>query len=225
MVTFNNDWDDLLKKEFQKDYYKSLREFLKYEYANNVVYPDMWHIFDALKATPCSEVKIVILGQDPYHGPGQAHGLAFSVQKDKPLPPSLQNMYKELTMEGYTPPKNGCLTGWAKQGVLLLNSTLTVRAGQPLSHAGKGWEMFTKELLKIVSEVNREKALAYLLWGKEAAQRAPENPGKTHLLLKSVHPSPLSAHRGFLGCNHFMNANCHLVNERGVSIDWSVTEE
>lgn len=225
MVKFGNDWDELLKEEFQKDYYKALREFLKYEYANYTIFPDMWHIFDALKATPCSEVKVVILGQDPYHGLGQAHGLAFSVMPGTEIPPSLQNIYKELSREGYTPPRNGCLTGWAKQGVLLLNTVLTVRGGRPLSHREKGWEKFTKELLRIVSEVNREKALAYMLWGREAESRGPENPGKSHLILKAPHPSPLSAHRGFIGCNHFMNANCHLVNERKVSIDWSVTEE
>ncbi|MBR6789856.1 MAG: uracil-DNA glycosylase [Oscillospiraceae bacterium] len=222
MVQFGNDWDELLKDEFQKEYYLKLRQFLKQEYRTRTIYPDMYDIFNALKYTAYKDVKVVILGQDPYHGPGQAHGLAFSVQKGVPAPPSLQNIFKELQSDlGVTPPSHGCLIDWAKNGVLLLNTALTVRAGQAASHRGMGWEYFTDRVIALLSE--REEPMVFLLWGAHAKQKAPLIDASRHLILTAAHPSPLSAYNGFFGCRHF-SAATHFLNRNGVQMDWRISE-
>lgn len=225
MIKFNNSWDDILKDEFQKDYYKKLHNFLKDEYSHHVIYPDMYDIFNALKYTDYPDVKVVILGQDPYHEPNQAHGLAFSVQKGVNPPPSLVNIYKEIENEyGITMPKNyGCLTQWAKQGVLLLNTTLTVRAHNANSHKDAGWQIFTDDIIKIINE--REKPCVFLLWGNNAIRKSSFIDKTKHLVLTSAHPSPLSAYRGFFGCGHFKTANEFLQANNIQPIDWSISEE
>ena len=220
MVNFGNDWDEVLKGEFDKEYYKILREFLKNEYNSETIYPSMYDIFNAFKATPYSEVKAVIIGQDPYHGAGQAHGLCFSVKKGVPLPPSLVNIYKEITDDlGVKMPEHGELTGWAKQGVLLLNTVLTVREGQANSHKDKGWEIFTD---RIISELNKkEQPIVFLLWGANAERKASVITNPNHYKLTAPHPSPLSAYRGFFGCRHFSKANS-LLEKNGIeSIVWN----
>lgn len=222
MVNIGNDWDDILKGEFDKDYYLKLRQFLKQEYKTRTIYPDMHDIFNALKYTPYSDVKVVILGQDPYHGPGQAHGLCFSVQKGVDKPPSLVNIFKELQMEtGIVPPNHGCLENWAKQGVLLLNTVLTVRAGAANSHRGKGWEVFTDRIIELLNE--REYPIVFLLWGANARSKKGIITNKHHLILECPHPSPLSAHNGFFGCNHFNLAN-EFLSRYGKSIDWQIED-
>ena len=219
MVTFNNDWDEILADEWTKPYYLKLREFLKSEYAAKTVYPDMNDIFNALKLTSFEDTKVVIIGQDPYHGEGQAHGLCFSVKKGVTPPPSLKNIFKELNADiGKPIPKDGELTEWAKQGVLLLNNVLTVREGQPASHKGMGWEIFTD---RIISELNKKQTpVVFLLWGAHAQKKAEIITNPIHYKLKAVHPSPLSASRGFLGCKHFSKANAILQKEGLHPIEW-----
>ena len=218
MVNIGNDWDILLKEEFQKQYYLTLREFLKKEYFSSTVYPPMNDIFNALKYTPYAETKVVILGQDPYFNPGQAHGLCFSVKDGVKAPPSLLNIFKELKDEyGMPEPKCGELTGWAKQGVLLLNTTLTVRKHAAMSHKGKGWEEFTGKIIELLAR--REKPMVFMLWGSHAGQFASQIPSR-HLVLKAPHPSPLSAYRGFFGCKLFSKCNEFLVKNGVEPIDW-----
>lgn len=221
MVKFGNDWDEVLKGEFEKEYYLKLREFLKEEYSSQVIYPPMGDIFNSLKTTAYSDIKIVILGQDPYHEPNQAHGLSFSVKKGVVPPPSLKNIYKEINSElGIPIPNHGELTGWAKQGVLLLNTVLTVRQGQANSHKNKGWEIFTDAVIKKINE--REKPVVFLLWGGNAKQKTALITNSQHKILTSVHPSPLSAYGGFFGCGHFKSANEFLESIGDVPIDWSL---
>ncbi len=221
MVNIGNDWDEILKDEFQKDYYLKLREFLKTEYRCHTVYPDMYDIFNALKYTSFKDTKAVIIGQDPYHGPGQAHGLCFSVKKGVEPPPSLKNIYKELIDDvGIAPPTHGELTSWAKQGVLMLNTVLTVRAGQANSHKGRGWEIFTD---RVISELNKKDTpVVFLLWGRNAGTKAEVITNPIHKKLTAPHPSPLSAYSGFFGCRHFSKANEILKSAGKEPIDWSV---
>ena len=219
MVHFGNDWDDVLKGEFDSEYYRRLRAFLKMEYARGTVYPDMHDIFNALKYTPYADVNVVILGQDPYHGRGQAHGLAFSVRRGVAVPPSLQNIYAEIHDDVGAPiPSHGCLESWARQGVLLLNTALTVRAGQANSHRGAGWEVFTDHVIARLAE--RERPMVFLLWGANARAKAALLQGTPHLVLQAAHPSPFSASNGFFGCRHFSKANAFLASY-GKSIDWA----
>lgn len=221
MVNIGNDWDELLKGEFDKDYYKKLRQFLKSEYSTKTIYPDMYDIFNALKLTAYKDVKVVILGQDPYHGPGQAHGLCFSVKEGVAKPPSLKNIFKEIESEtGIAPPEHGCLTDWANQGVLLLNTVLTVRANAANSHKGMGWEIFTDKVMELLNQ--REEPIVFLLWGANARSKGMIITNKHHLVLEAVHPSPLSAHNGFFGCNHFIDAN-DFLKESNRTIDWSIS--
>lgn len=221
MVNLENDWDDILKGEFDKEYYLRLREFLKKEYFSRVIYPDMYDIFNALKATPYSKVKAVILGQDPYHGPGQAHGMCFSVKKGVKAPPSLQNIFKELNSDlGCAIPDHGCLQSWADQGVLLLNTVLTVRAGQAGSHRNMGWEIFTDTVIKKLNE--RERPIVFMLWGANARSKAALITDPSHLVLTAAHPSPLSAFNGFFGCGHFSAANAFLSKNNMEPVDWQI---
>ena len=219
MVRLGNDWDGILADEWEKPYYRQLHSFLKEEYSKTRIYPDMYDIFNALKYTPFADTRAVIIGQDPYHGPGQAHGLCFSVKKGVPLPPSLVNIYKEITDDlGVAMPQHGELTGWARQGVLLLNTVLTVRAGQPNSHKDKGWEIFTD---RVISELNRkETPIVFLLWGANAEKKARVITNPIHKKLITVHPSPLSAYRGFFGCRHFSKANEILISSGQPPIKW-----
>ena len=219
MVRLGNDWDGILADEWEKPYYRQLHSFLKEEYSKMRIYPDMYDIFNALKYTSFADTRAVIIGQDPYHGPGQAHGLCFSVKKGVPLPPSLVNIYKEITDDlGVAMPQHGELTGWAKQGVLLLNTVLTVRAGQPNSHKDKGWEIFTD---RVNSELNRkETPVVFLLWGANAEKKARVITNPIHKKLITVHPSPLSAYRGFFGCRHFSKANEILISSGQPPIKW-----
>lgn len=221
MVNIGNEWDQLLKEEFTKEYYLKLREFLKKEYFSCKVYPDMYDIFNALRYTSYSDVKAVIIGQDPYHGAGQAHGLCFSVQKGVAVPPSLQNIYKELYSDLGIPPANhGYLKKWADSGVLLLNAVLTVREGQANSHKGMGWEFFTDRVIELLNV--REKPMVFLLWGGNAKQKARLITNREHLILQAAHPSPLSAFNGFFGCRHFSRANEFLA-ARGIEpVDWKI---
>lgn len=221
MVHFGNDWDDVLGAEFSKDYYLSLRTFLKAEYSSQRIYPDMNDIFAALKTTPYSKVKVVIIGQDPYHEPHQAHGMCFSVQPGTAPPPSLVNIYKELQNDvGAFIPNNGYLMPWAAQGVLLLNTILTVREGAPLSHKGKGWEIFTDRVIAALSE--RDDPIIFLLWGAHAQAKAELIDKNRHFILMAPHPSPLSASRGFFGCRHFSKANDLLLTLVKSPIVWQI---
>lgn len=221
MVLLGNTWDGLLYSEFQKEYYIKLREFLKNEYATQTIYPEMGNIFNALKYTSYEDVKAVILGQDPYHGPNQAHGLCFSVQKGVKAPPSLQNMFKELNSDlGISIPKSGELTSWARQGVLLLNTVLTVRAGQANSHKGMGWEIFTDRVIELLNM--REKPIVFLLWGGPAKTKSKLITNPNHHILSTVHPSPLSAYNGFFGCKHFSKTNEILRSMGEKEIDWGI---
>ena len=220
MVRLNNDWDGILNDEWEKPYYRQLHNFLKEEYSTRRIYPDMNDIFNALKYTPFSNTKVCIIGQDPYHGPGQAHGLCFSVKKGVALPPSLVNIYKEITDDiGVAMPPYGDLTGWAKQGILLLNTVLTVRAGSPNSHKAKGWEIFTD---RVISELNKkETPVVFLLWGANAERKARIITNPHHKKLITVHPSPLSAYRGFFGCKHFSKTN-EILEQNGLKkIEWN----
>ena len=219
MVNIGNDWDNIIGDEFKKEYYLQLREFLKGEYANGTVYPNMYDIFNALKLTPYSSVKAVILGQDPYHEPGQAHGLAFSVKEGTPLPPSLRNIYKELETDvGAKPVSCGELIGWAKQGVLLLNTVLTVRQGNANSHKGKGWEIFTDEIIKKLNE--KTEPVAFILWGANARSKKALITNPIHGVFESPHPSPLSAHYGFFGSRPFSRVNTFLMQNGVPPINW-----
>ena len=221
MVLLGNTWDGLLYSEFQKEYYIKLREFLKNEYATQTIYPEMGNIFNALKYTAYEDVKAVILGQDPYHGPNQAHGLCFSVQKGVKAPPSLQNMFKELNSDlGIPIPKSGELTSWARQGVLLLNTVLTVRAGQANSHKGMGWEIFTDRVIELLNI--REKPIVFLLWGGPAKTKTKLITNPNHHILSTVHPSPLSAYNGFFGCKHFSMTNEILRSMGEKERDWRI---
>lgn len=221
MVNIGNEWDDILKGEFEKEYYLNLREFLKKEYFTYHIFPNMYDIFNALKYTSYSDVKAVIIGQDPYHGQGQAHGLCFSVQKGVAVPPSLQNIYKEIYSDLGIPPANhGYLKKWADSGVLMMNAVLTVREGQANSHKGKGWEIFTDRVIELLNE--REKPIVFLLWGGNAKQKMRLITNPNHLILQAAHPSPLSAFNGFFGCRHFSKANEFLVNHGMEPIDWRI---
>ena len=212
MVHIGNDWDDILRGEFEKRYYQELRQFLISEYRSRPIYPDMYDIFNALKMTPYHSVKAVILGQDPYHQPGEAHGLCFSVKKGIRIPPSLRNIYKELYNDtGIVPPDHGCLESWAKNGVLLLNAVLTVRQGQPNSHKGKGWEIFTDT---VISHLNRrEQPMVFILWGNNARAKKQLITNPSHLIIEGMHPSPFSADRGFFGGRYFSRTNEFLKEE------------
>lgn len=216
-------WKDLLEDEFKKPYFLDLRKFLESQrVARRKIYPPQKQIFNALNLTPFEQVKVVILGQDPYHGPGQAHGLSFSVRGNTPLPPSLKNILKEIQAEfGFKAPKSGDLTQWAKQGVLLLNATLTVEEGKAGSHQNRGWEHFTDRIIQLLNE--RRKGLVFVLWGSFAQKKAEFIDKKRHLILKSVHPSPLSANRGFFGNAHFSKANQYLKSKGIAAIDWNLT--
>lgn len=221
MVNFYNKWDELISGEFEKDYYLKLREFLIEEYKTKTIYPDKHDIFNALKFTSYEDVKVVIIGQDPYHGPNQAHGLSFSVQPKVQIPPSLLNMYKELKEDlGCFIPNNGYLVPWAEQGVLLLNAVLTVREGQANSHRNKGWEKFTDKVIQLLNE--REEPVIFLLWGNNAKEKGELITNKHHFILTTVHPSPLSASRGFFGCRHFSKTNEILRDLGKEPIDWQI---
>ena len=221
MVQFNNSWDILLKDEFQKPYYLNLRKFLVQEYKSQTIYPNMHDIFNALKYTDYKDVKVVILGQDPYHQPNQAHGLCFSVKKGVNPPPSLQNMYKEIYAEyGYPIPQHGELTYWAEQGVLMMNTVLTVRDSQPNSHKGMGWEIFTDNVISLLNM--RPEPMVFLLWGANARAKTKIITNPNHLVLESAHPSPLSAYNGFFGNGHFKKANEFLRSRGMTEIDWRI---
>lgn len=221
MVKLNNDWDKLLEDEFKKDYYLNLRKFLIDEYKNNIIFPNKDNIFEALKHTSYKDTKVLILGQDPYHGEGQAHGLAFSVQPYVKIPPSLLNMYKELKDDvGCYIPNNGYLMPWADQGVLLLNTALTVRSGEANSHKSKGWEIFTDEIIKILNK--REDPVIFVLWGLNARKKKEFINENKHYILEAPHPSPLSARRGFFGCKHFSKINEILIKLNKAPIDWQI---
>ena len=222
MGAIQNDWLQAVGGEFRKPYYKELYDFVKEEYSTRVIYPPADDIFNALHLTPLKEVKVVILGQDPYHNEHQAHGLSFSVLPDqREIPPSLQNIYKELHDDlGCYIPDNGYLEKWAKQGVLMLNTVLTVRAHQANSHQGHGWERFTDAILEAVNQEDRP--IVYLLWGRPAQSKIPMLTNPKHLILKAPHPSPLSAYRGFFGCRHFSQANAFLESHGAAPIDWQI---
>ncbi len=222
MVNFNNEWDKILDGEFDKDYYIKLKQFLISEYKTQRIYPSMYDIFNAMKLTSYNDVKCVIIGQDPYHGEGQAHGLSFSVRQGIIPPPSLVNIFKEIYNDiGVdNSGKHGELTKWAENGVLLLNSVLTVRANQPRSHRGMGWEIFTTEVIKLLN--SREKPMVFMLWGNDAKAKMQFITNPNHLILTSAHPSPLSAYNGFFGCRHFSKANDFLRKNNIEEIDWSI---
>ena len=221
MMHIGNEWDALLADEIRKDYYLRLREFLKQEYSTRRIYPPMEDIFNALRHTSYSDVRAVILGQDPYHGAGQAHGMCFSVKKGTPPPPSLQNIFKEIKAElGYDPPCHGELTAWADSGVLLLNTVLTVREGQANSHRGMGWEQFTDRIIQLLND--REQPIVFLLWGGNARSKARLLTNPHHLVLQCAHPSPLSAYNGFFGCGHFIKTNEFLAQHGMPPINWKL---
>lgn len=221
MAAIDNDWLPALQGEFKKPYYRDLYRFVKEEYSAGVIYPPADEIFNAFHFTPLSKVKVLILGQDPYHEYHQAHGLCFSVMPDQDTPPSLQNIYKELQDDlGCYIPNNGYLKKWADQGVLLLNTVLTVRAHQANSHKGHGWEEFTDAVIHAVNDQDRP--IVSMLWGRPAQQKAPMLTNPKHLILKAPHPSPLSAYRGFFGCRHFSQANEFLQKNGVEPIDWQI---
>lgn len=219
---FDNDWDEQLREEVDKPYFNDLRYALAKEYKLHTVYPSKENLFQALKLTSYEHTKVVILGQDPYHGPGQAHGLSFSVMPGVRIPPSLVNIYKELHSDlGVPIPSNGYLVPWAKQGVLLLNTVMTVRDGQANSHKGLGWERFTDAVIEKLNE--REKPVVFILWGSHAQKKGAFIDRHKHLVLESVHPSPLSAHRGFFGSRPFSKANAFLASQGMEPIDWTLS--
>ena len=219
MVNIGNDWDNILADEWSKPYYIALRQFLKAEYSTQRIYPHMNDIFNALHYTSFEDTKVVIIGQDPYHGAGQAHGLCFSVQRGVEPPPSLKNIYKELNSDiGMEIPSHGELTAWARQGVLLLNTVLTVREASPNSHKDKGWEIFTD---RVIAGLDRKQTpVVFLLWGANARRKAEKISNPIHKKLITVHPSPLSAYNGFFGCSHFSKANQILTESGQTPIDW-----
>ncbi|MDR1753478.1 MAG: uracil-DNA glycosylase [Eubacterium sp.] len=219
MVNIGNDWDDLLSGEWKRRYYIDLREFLKYEYQNFRVHPQMGDIFNALSLTSYKDTRAVILGQDPYHEPGQAHGLCFSVKRGVKPPPSLQNIYKELENDlGQLIPIHGDLTGWSKSGVLLLNTVLTVREGFANSHKGKGWEYLTDRVIELLNQ--KQTSVAFILWGANARAKTAFITNPIHKILTAAHPSPLSAHNGFFGCRHFSKTNDFLRSTGQKEIEW-----
>ncbi len=222
MVHFENSWDELLKDEFKKPYYLKLRQFLINEYRSQIIYPNMYDIFNAMKITSYEDVKVVIIGQDPYHGENQAHGLSFSVKKGIAPPPSLVNIFKEIKSDVGVDNsgKHGELTKWAEEGVLLLNSCLTVRAGKANSHRGMGWENFTDDVIRLLNQ--REKPMVFMLWGANAKAKAQLITNPAHLVLTAAHPSPLSAYNGFFGCKHFSKANDFLVKNGMTPVNWSI---
>ena len=223
MVHIGNSWDEVLKGEFDQEYYLKLREFLKSEYSTRIIYPDMYDIFNALKFTPYEKVRAVILGQDPYHEPGQAHGLCFSVKKGVQPPPSLMNIYKEMQADlGITPPSHGCLESWARNGVLLLNTVLTVRAHAAHSHKGKGWEIFTNHVIEKLNQ--RQEPMVFILWGRPAKEKASLITNPRHAVLTGAHPSPLSAHYVFWGGKYFSRTNEFLTANGQEPIDWRIPE-
>lgn len=223
MYQLKNKWDEVIGEEFAKPYFLELCEFLKQEYDKYTVYPPKQRVFSALKTTDYDQVKAVILGQDPYHGEGQAHGLAFSVQPGVQPPPSLINIFKEINSEyGCNLGQNGCLLNWAKQGVLLLNTALTVRQGQANSHKGKGWEVFTDRVIKALND--KETPVVFMLWGSNARSKKALITNKKHLVLETVHPSPLSAYNGFFGCNHFKKAN-DFLSQFTTPVDWTAIDD
>jgi uracil-DNA glycosylase len=221
-IQLNDSWKELLKGEFEQLYMQNLKAFLfEQKTSGIVVYPEEKDIFNALNSTPIDAVKVVILGQDPYHGPNQAHGLCFSVNKGVKIPPSLRNIYKELHNDiGFDIPKHGYLQSWANQGILLLNSVLTVSDGLAASHQNKGWERFTDKIIEIINQHNKH--VVYMLWGKYAHKKGANIDANKNLVLKSAHPSPLSAHRGFLGCKHFSQCNEYLQSQRMPPIVWDI---
>ncbi len=221
MKILDNEWQNLLEEEFNRDYYLKLRKFLINEYNTKVIYPNMYDIFNALRYTDYKEVKVVIIGQDPYHGPNQAHGLSFSVKPGVPPPPSLMNIFKELNTDiGCYMPDNGYLKKWADQGVLLLNTVLTVRAGMANSHKGMGWELFTDKVISILNK--RQDPMVFILWGRNAQSKLPLIDNPKHFIIKSVHPSPLSAFNGFFGSRPFSKANNFLISLGKEPIDWQI---
>lgn len=221
MQILKNGWQDLLEDEFKNAYYLKLRDFLINEYKTKAIYPNMYDIFNALHYTDYKDVKVVILGQDPYHGPNQAHGLSFSVKPGVPAPPSLTNIYKELNSDiGCYIPNNGYLKKWADQGVMLLNTVLTVRAGEANSHKGIGWEHFTDKVISLLND--REEPIVFILWGKNAQSKVDIINNPKHYIIKSVHPSPLSVHRGFFGSKPFSKTNKFLISIGKKPIDWQI---
>ncbi|WP_303871961.1 uracil-DNA glycosylase [Acetobacterium wieringae] len=222
-IHFDNDWEQPIQHELQSDYYLNLRHFLIKEYQSRIVYPPMHDIFNAFHLTPLSQTKVCIIGQDPYHGPGQAHGLAFSVKPGVPIPPSLQNIYKELEADMGCPiPRHGCLTDWATQGVLLLNAVLTVRGGEAGSHRNAGWEIFTSQIIKLLN--NRTQPVIFILWGRDAQNKKSLITNHHHPIIESAHPSPLSAHRGFFGSRPFSKTN-QLLQAQGIApINWCIKD-
>lgn len=223
MVNIGNDWDGLLDGEFEKDYYIELREFLIKEYKEQVIFPPKEDIFNALKHSAFENTKVVILGQDPYHQPGQAHGLCFSVNKGVRIPPSLVNIYKEIKTDlDIDPPNHGCLTSWASQGVLLLNTVLTVRKDSPNSHRGRGWEQFTDRVINLLNE--REKPMVFILWGGNAKAKAQLITNGNNLILTGAHPSPLSAYNGFFGGEYFSRTNRFLEATGQNPIEWKIED-
>ena len=219
MIKITPEWDKVLEQEFCNENYLKLREFLKEEYSTKIIYPSMFDIFNSMKMTAFKDVKVVLLGQDPYHNQGQAMGLSFSVPDGVDKPPSLVNMFKELKNElGIEINKNGNLIGWAKQGVLLLNTVLTVREHQPNSHKGKGWEVFTDSIIKKISDL--KSGVVFLLWGANARSKKALIDGQKHLILECAHPSPLSAYNGFFGSGHFKKTNEYLIKMGKTPIDW-----
>lgn len=223
MSAITNDWLEAIGDEFRKPYYSKLYRFIKEEYSNYVVYPNTDDIFNAFHLTPLNEVKVVVIGQDPYHNVGQAHGLCFSVKPEVEIPPSLLNIYKELNDDlGLRIPNNGYLVSWAKQGVLLLNTVLTVRAHQANSHQGHGWEEFTDAVIHAVNAIDRP--IVFLLWGRPAGLKKPMLTNPKHLILEAPHPSPLSAYRGFFGCKHFSKTNEFLKANGITPIDWQIED-
>lgn len=221
MIKLGGGWDELLAPLFADERYLKIREFLKYEYSHYTVYPDMYDLYNCFRLTPLGELKVVILGQDPYHEPGQAHGLCFSVKEGVKLPPSLQNIYKEIESDlGIKEPDCGDLTKWAKSGVLLLNTSLTVRAHIANSHSKCGWAWFTDEVIRLISE--KCENVVFLLWGGNARSKAALIDGSKHLILQCAHPSPLSAFNGFFGCKHFSRANEYLIAHGKKPVEWNL---